>query len=143
MCTGNCWKAVYPVSKSMLCKVPSAPMYGVSTEMPCLVTQQQTILSNSMETRPGCGCEPHQNMVGCLYCCPPGLCMGGPALHRGPQNTKREECNQRTLGSPYLSWKRRKASWAQMRMRPSTGNVSRGLSASKIPLTHLVISRGE
>lgn len=43
----------------------------------------------------------------------------------------------------YLSWKRRKASWAQILIRPSTGKVSSGLNASNIPLTHRVISRGE
>lgn len=43
----------------------------------------------------------------------------------------------------YLSWKRRRASCAHTRTRPSTDRVSRGLSASKMPRTHLVISRGE
>lgn len=43
----------------------------------------------------------------------------------------------------HLSWKRRRASWAQIRMSPSTGRVSRGRRASKMPLTQRVISLGE
>lgn len=41
-----------------------------------------------------------------------------------------------------LSWKRRRASCAQMRTSPSRLKVSMGLMASHMPLTHRVISRG-
>lgn len=42
-----------------------------------------------------------------------------------------------------LSWNKRKASWAQILINPSTASVSNGFKASKIPLTQRVISRGE
>lgn len=57
------------------------------------------------------------------------------SYHYGPRN--------KVNHLAHLSWKRRNASWAQTRISPSTGSVSRGRNASKIPLTQRVISLGE
>lgn len=134
---------------AMLGKVPTAPVgvcgcwcgFKKVQEKPCPITQQQQTLRNPVKTRTGGGCKPHQNKPGTST-----LSTGLTPAWLGQPCTDADrtpECNQRIPGFPYLSWKRRRASCAQIRMRPSTGNVSRGLSASKIPLTHRVISRGE